>query len=243
MNTLRLALIILLLFALSGCTTPTPAVPVAQTAAPTTDAIPVPTEPASSGTAAPPAEATATTGAIATSRPAIPLVGGGEPIYAAILDANLAGVTGTPVIILDITATTPTFHEPDETYDRFQTEHPELTDDLIDGFLALNETAVPFPLPLPTRKEYQTLNAVELEALAETDPNGDAWAAFNRAFPDAGGTVTFSQVAFDQTGNYALVYLSVICGGTCGNGRLVFLNRTADGWRVEGEYTIWEQTG
>lgn len=54
---------------------------------------------------------------------------------------------------------------------------------------------------------------------------------------DVAGFSTFSVPAY--AGRHALVYTSFTCGGLCGYGWLVLLERHDDGWRVLGNHVMW----
>lgn len=68
---------------------------------------------------------------------------------------------------------------------------------------------------------------------------GGGWQAFNRDYQNAGGFITFSKVGFNRDTNQALVYLSSVCGETCGTGSLVFLVKEGSTWKVKATVSAW----
>jgi hypothetical protein len=57
------------------------------------------------------------------------------------------------------------------------------------------------------------------------------WDVFNAAYPDARGYMQLSAVGFDNTRQYAIVYVAHMCGGLCGGGEYHFLQLEQDAWR------------
>lgn len=49
----------------------------------------------------------------------------------------------------------------------------------------------------------------------------------------------FSHVGFDRDRTQALVYVSYTCGGLCGDGQYVLLERSARGWRIARSVRSW----
>jgi hypothetical protein len=65
------------------------------------------------------------------------------------------------------------------------------------------------------------------------------WDEFYGRYPGSRGLVRFSSPAFTQDSSKALVYVSHSCGGLCGTGWLVLLNRSQGTWRIESQSMIW----
>jgi len=57
------------------------------------------------------------------------------------------------------------------------------------------------------------------------------WDDFKAAHPDSGGYIQLSAVGFDNTRQYAIVYVAHMCGGLCGSGQYHFLQLEAGTWR------------
>jgi hypothetical protein len=87
---------------------------------------------------------------------------------------------------------------------------------------------------------------IELEALLESGGGAEGiWRRFYAAHPGSAGFVVFSQPAFDDTGDRALVLMDHSYGSLGGEGRLILLerDRAAGGeaayWRVATTWRLW----
>jgi hypothetical protein len=65
------------------------------------------------------------------------------------------------------------------------------------------------------------------------------WSAFFEKYPDSGGYVTFSRVGFNGSGTQALVYVVRMCGGLCGSGCYVFLEKKGGAWQTQRWLVLW----
>jgi hypothetical protein len=63
--------------------------------------------------------------------------------------------------------------------------------------------------------------------------------SFERLFPGARGIIWFSRVGFNRTLDEALVYVSFVCGGLCGEGWDYVLKKRRGTWQVVGVRVIW----
>lgn len=65
------------------------------------------------------------------------------------------------------------------------------------------------------------------------------WRAFYERFPRSFGATRVSAVAYDRTGENALVYVEHGCGGLCGEGNIVLLHYEAGAWRISNITMTW----
>jgi hypothetical protein len=66
------------------------------------------------------------------------------------------------------------------------------------------------------------------------------WRAFYQRFPRSQGLVTFSRVGFNAARTQAVVLVTRGCGGLCGMGNVVLLDRDPAGrWRVVRSDMLW----
>ena len=79
---------------------------------------------------------------------------------------------------------------------------------------------------------------VEDEELARTLKER-RWKEFYEKYPDSGGFIGFSRVGFNRKMNQALVYFEHWCGGVCGSGIYVLLERGEEGWKVTKMHRAW----
>jgi hypothetical protein len=65
------------------------------------------------------------------------------------------------------------------------------------------------------------------------------WAESYKRYPDSVGLIVLSRVGFNAARNQAMVYIQHVCGGLCGTGHYVLLEKNADQWRVVKESMVW----
>jgi hypothetical protein len=85
----------------------------------------------------------------------------------------------------------------------------------------------------------RVLTGAELHEIFSSGPNG--WTEFHRRYPKQRGYLGLSPVAFSADSLDALVYYEYHCGGLCGRGDAVWLNRSAatDRWRLRKRVMFW----
>jgi hypothetical protein len=84
---------------------------------------------------------------------------------------------------------------------------------------------------------YQIANLSQLEPVFSK--GGGSWPAYYQQFPHSQGLLTFSRVGFSADGTQAFFYYSNICGGLCGVGSYVVMERHANHWVIEKEIEMW----
>jgi hypothetical protein len=55
----------------------------------------------------------------------------------------------------------------------------------------------------------------------------------------ATGLFTLSEIAFDKPHRYALAYYSFVCGGLCGQGSMLVLQKVGDKWKLSKTCGAW----
>jgi hypothetical protein len=114
-----------------------------------------------------------------------------------------------------------------------------------DDFLRRNERSVPVCDDVPTRLAVPTIRASELrEAKADSahsrwELQYDTWSYHRGGRPGWRYTAAVSRAGMSADGRQALVQVDGICGGLCGSGWLIVLERDNDGWRVRGMRMTW----
>ncbi len=114
-----------------------------------------------------------------------------------------------------------------------------------DDFLRRNERSVPVCDDVPTRLTVPTIRTSELRD-AKADSLSQRWElAYDpwdyQGLREAGWpyTAAVSRVGMSSDGRQALVAVGGMCGGLCGSGWLVVLERDNDGWRVRWMHMTW----
>jgi hypothetical protein len=65
------------------------------------------------------------------------------------------------------------------------------------------------------------------------------WERFYKKYPNSSGLVYFSKVGFNDRHDQAFVYMGRSCGGLCGAGEYVLLNKVNGEWVVRNEQDLW----
>ena len=81
-----------------------------------------------------------------------------------------------------------------------------------------------------------------LSGYARNLPDGrveNFWARFYKKYPNSSGLVFFSKVGFNDRHDQAFVYVGRTCGGLCGAGEYVLLNKVNGQWVVRDEEGLW----
>jgi len=83
---------------------------------------------------------------------------------------------------------------------------------------------------------YELVDKAEIDAIFE---KGGWWTDYYKRYPNSQGFLTLSRVGFSPDGKQALFYTKNGCGGTCGTGTYVVMERADSGWKVLKEILIW----
>ncbi len=67
----------------------------------------------------------------------------------------------------------------------------------------------------------------------------DGWTRFNKKYPKAKRIISFSRVGFNQERTQALVSVSMSCGGQCGEGGFILLQKENGKWNVQKDIGLW----
>lgn len=65
------------------------------------------------------------------------------------------------------------------------------------------------------------------------------WERFYKKYPKSFGLMYFSKVGFNDRHDQAFVYVGRSCGGLCGAGKYVLLNKVNGEWVVTDEQGLW----
>jgi hypothetical protein len=95
-----------------------------------------------------------------------------------------------------------------------------------------------------TRQELKVWNlGINYVLIRDSDlPDGtieNFWATFYKKYPNSPGLVVFSKVGFNDRHDQAFVYVARSCGGLCGAGDYVLLNKVNGEWVVLNEQGLW----
>jgi hypothetical protein len=96
--------------------------------------------------------------------------------------------------------------------------------------------------PAKFRHSFRLPVAYELVDKADIDgifKKGGWWTDYYKKYPDSQGILSLSRVGFSPDGKQAVFFASNGCGGRCGTGAYVVMERTDSGWKVAKEILIW----
>jgi len=66
-----------------------------------------------------------------------------------------------------------------------------------------------------------------------------SWNEFYKRHPNSEGVIVLSRVGFNAGMNQALLYIDHTCGGLCGTGHYVLLEKSHGAWRVVKREMVW----
>jgi len=109
------------------------------------------------------------------------------------------------------------------------------------AFVEANRTRRPGCRTLSGETPVVLVSDSDVRALrAETSDPDAYWRAFHARFPETAGLTTTSGVGLSADRRQALVIVYHGCGGLCGHGHVVLLERGSDGqWRVHRTRQLW----
>ena len=122
-----------------------------------------------------------------------------------------------------------------ETFHQMMNEMmPEAQLQTLDDYLQRNKTA----------QELKVSNlGINYVIVRNSDlPNGefeDFWSRFYKKYPNSPGLAYFSNVGFNDQHDQAFVYVGRSCGGLCGSGEYVLLNKVNGRWEILKEQELW----
>lgn len=124
-----------------------------------------------------------------------------------------------------------------QTASSLQSKVPTLKRTTIDAFQALNTRQASLRRSFHPAIDYELVDSAQLESFFKK--GGGDWLAFYKRFPGSPGIMTFSRVGFSEDGTQALFYLSNHCGGLCGTGMYVVMEKRNGSWVIENEIEMW----
>ena len=122
-----------------------------------------------------------------------------------------------------------------QTATSLQDNVPNLKRATINAFREANGQQASFRRSFHSAFDYELVDSAQLDAIFK---NGD-WPAYYRRFPGSPGILTFSRVGFSTDGTQALFYMSNSCGGLCGTGMYVVMEKRNARWAIEKEVEMW----
>jgi hypothetical protein len=83
--------------------------------------------------------------------------------------------------------------------------------------------------------DYELVDSTQLDSTFKK--NGGGWNAYYKLY--GSGMVTWSRIGFNADGTQALFYESYRCGGLCGTGRYIVMEKRNGGWVIGNDNVVW----
>jgi len=144
-------------------------------------------------------------------------------VYAALLEGEFLRKQGGPWILIDSTEHAGEFGR------RAALRIPGPSADVIERFSSLRGT---HPINVTAIGTHESITVVSRSEIRQLGDGEQFWTTFQTMYPEARGYLAFAEVAFSQSGDEALVYVSWRCGFLCGRYYIDYLRRTDEGWLV-----------
>jgi hypothetical protein len=116
-------------------------------------------------------------------------------------------------------------------------QSPALQRTTIDAFREVNAQQASLRRSFHYPIDYELVDSTQLDSIF--NKNGGSWSAYYKRFPGSQGVLALSRVGFSADGTQALFYLSNRCGGLCGGGRYVVMEKLNDRWMIGKEVEKW----
>jgi hypothetical protein len=116
---------------------------------------------------------------------------------------------------------------------------PGLKLETVDDFNAEMKECVSLTKRLDIPLKYVFVTDEELKPIFPKDGKGTWWPGFYAKFPGSSGLISFSNVGFDRDVTQALVSTARGCGGLCGAGYYVLLEKEGGVWKVRSKTMTW----
>jgi len=125
----------------------------------------------------------------------------------------------------------------EETAESLRKKAPTLNQATIESFRKANYQQA------SVHRSFRSPIDYELVTLAQLEPifckNCGFWPEYYKRFPGASGIVTWSRVGFNSDGSQALFYESYRCGGLCGAGRYMVMEKKNGNWMIGADIVVW----
>lgn len=116
-------------------------------------------------------------------------------------------------------------------------QEPALLETTTDAFGSKILHQAVLPKSLSCAIECVVVDSARLEPIFKK--GGGDWPAYFKQFPGSPGLLTFSRVGFSPDGTQALFYLSATCGGLCGSGYYIVMEKHSGQWVIKKEINVW----
>ncbi|HYH82911.1 MAG TPA: hypothetical protein VEX86_24165 [Longimicrobium sp.] len=156
-------------------------------------------------------------------------------VLALVVDSVLADADERFVVIADSTSNS--HMDAEQLANFFPATDPASRGEMVRDFLAKNGAGGAVPSAIPAGAVIRMFPLREI--FGGSDDFSARWAEFHRRYAPARGYHTLSRPGFDAPRRRAVVATGTVCGGRCGHGEVVLLERVGTGWRIAGRRRTW----
>jgi len=122
-------------------------------------------------------------------------------------------------------------------FDKSNRDEPFPSIITLTNYIKVNKQAREISDEFDTEYKHAMLSKKELEDIFKDGCCG--WNLFYERYPGSSGYVSFSRVGFNGNATQALVYVVCVCGGLCGTGGYVLLEKKGGTWRTQRWLASW----
>lgn len=115
-------------------------------------------------------------------------------------------------------------------------EAPTLQTAALNSFRDANTHPAPFRPSFRLPVAYELVDKTEIDAIFK---KGGWWPDYYKKYPNSQGFLRLSRVGFSTDGKQAVFYARNGCGGKCGTGTYVVMEKVDSGWKIVKEILIW----
>lgn len=156
-------------------------------------------------------------------------------VMALVVDSVLANAAEPFVVIADSTSNS--HLDAERLASLFPAADPAARAEMVRDFVAKNSAGGPVPSAIPAGAVIRTFRLQEI--FGGSGDFSARWAEFHRRYAPAQGYNTLSRPGFDAPRTHAVVATGTVCGGRCGQGHIVLLERVQGVWRIAARQPTW----
>jgi hypothetical protein len=118
---------------------------------------------------------------------------------------------------------------------RFQEVEQATLDDYLENNKTPGKLLSKFDLPI----KYIIASDADIAPLFPKKEPDIVWKKFYAKYPNSTGILFFSKVGFNSKKTQAFIYAGRQCGGLCGLGKYILLEKKGSTWSIENEMELW----
>jgi hypothetical protein len=118
---------------------------------------------------------------------------------------------------------------------RFQEAEQSTLDDYLENNKTPGKLLSKFDLPI----KYVIASDDDIAPLFPKEDPDRRWKKFYAKYPNSTGILFFSKAGFNSKKTQAFIYAGRQCGGLCGLGKYILLEKKGSAWAIKNEMELW----